>query len=248
MNEATGSPLLRVEGVSRRFADGDVQALDGVSFSASAGETLALTGPSGCGKSTLLSLIGLLDQPDRGRILIGGQDLARVRQASAFRARHLGFVFQYHHMVPTMTLQENVEAPMLALGLPRAARRDRAAELLQAVGLAPRAGFLPRHVSGGERQRAAVARALANRPAIVLADEPTGSLDSRNGQRVVELLITQARAEGALVLVASHNPEVAAALQRRIALRDGVCVADDRERLRPAPPQGLASVFSSTVR
>jgi len=219
-------PLLQVQAVCRRFADGQVQALHQVSFSACAGETIALTGPSGCGKSTMLSLIGLLDQPDQGRILIAGQDLRTVRHASTFRARRLGFVFQYHHMVSTMTLQENVEAPMLALGVPRAERRSRAAALLHAMGLDERAGFLPRHVSGGERQRAAVARALVNRPAIVLADEPTGSLDSVNGRRVVELLLDHVRAEGALVLVASHNPEVAAALGRRITLRDGECVAD----------------------
>lgn len=225
MSERTPT-LLQVEAVSRRFTDGDVQALRQVSFTAGAGETIALTGPSGCGKSTLLSLIGLLDRPDAGRIVIGGQDLAGIRHAHAFRARRLGFVFQYHHMVPTMTLQENVEAPMLALGASRAARRTRAAELLHAMALDERAHFLPRNVSGGERQRAAVARALVNRPAIVLADEPTGSLDSRNGRRVVELLIAHSRAEGALILVASHNPEVAAALGRRIALRDGECVAD----------------------
>jgi len=218
--------LLRVENVGRRFTDGAVQALRAVTFSARAGETIALTGPSGCGKSTLLSLIGLLDQPDEGRLLIDGQDLACIRHGPAFRARHLGFVFQYHHMVSTMTLQENVEAPMLALGVPPPARRQRAAALLQAMKLEHRAGFLPSHVSGGERQRAALARALVNHPRIVLADEPTGSLDSRNGRRVVELLIAHARAEGALIVVASHNPEVAEALERRIALRDGECVAD----------------------
>ena len=222
----TGSPILRVEAVSRRFADGGVRALHKVSFSARAGETIALTGPSGCGKSTLLSLIGLLDRPDEGRILIDGQDLAGIRHAHAFRARRLGFVFQYHHMVPTMTLQENIEAPMLALGVSPPERRRRAAELLHAMQLDDRAAFLPCNVSGGERQRAAVARALINRPTIVLADEPTGSLDSRNGRRVVELLIAHSLAEGALILVASHNPDVAASLERRIQLHDGECVAD----------------------
>ena len=219
------TPLLCVETVSRHFADGGVQALHQVSFTARAGETIALTGPSGCGKSTLLALIGLLDRPDRGRILIDGQDLAVMRHAHAFRARRLGFVFQYHHMVPTMTLQENIEAPMLALGVPTAERR-RAAELLRAMDLQGRARFLPSRVSGGERQRAAVARALVNRPSIILADEPTGSLDSVNGHRVVDLLIAHSKAQGALVLVASHNPEVAIALRRRIELRDGECVSD----------------------
>ena len=223
-------PLLRIESVDRHFDNGDVQALRGVSFTAWAGETLALVGPSGCGKTTLLSLVGLLDRPDAGRITIDGQDLARVRRPHAFRARMLGFVFQFHHLVPTMTLQENVEAPMLALGVPAAQRHRRAAELLQAMSLDGRARFLPRDVAGGERQRAAVARALANRPPIVLADEPTGSLDSRNGQAVVELLVDHARSQGALVIVASHNPEVAGALGRRIELRDGELVAD---RARP---------------
>ena len=225
MND-TMLPLLHVGAVSRRFADGGVQALQRVSFDARAGETIALTGPSGCGKSTLLSLIGLLDQPDEGRITIDGEDLAHIRHAPAFRARQLGFVFQHHHMVPTMTLQENIEAPMLALGVPKAERRQRATELLQAMDLAQRAAFLPSRVSGGERQRAAVARALANRPHIVLADEPTGSLDSHNGQRVVELLLGHARQAGALIIVATHNADVAAALERRISLRDGECVAD----------------------
>jgi len=220
------SPLLSVQGVQRRFDDGGVQALHDVSFTAEAGETIALTGPSGCGKTTLLSLIGLLDQPDAGRIVIQGQDLARVRGAHAFRARMLGFVFQFHHLVPTMTLQENVEAPMLALDVPSRQRRVRAGELLHAMALDARARFLPRDVAGGERQRAAVARALANAPPILLADEPTGSLDSRNGRTVVELLVRHARSHGALVIVASHNPEVAAALERRIELRDGQLVAD----------------------
>jgi putative ABC transport system ATP-binding protein len=218
MSEAA---LLRVVAVGRDYDRGAVLALREVSFSAAAGQTLALTGPSGCGKSTLLSLIGLLDRPDRGRIEVDGQDLSTIRSAHAFRARHVGFVFQFHHMVPSMTLQENVEAPMLALGVPRAERKARAAQLLDAMDLGARADFLPTNVSGGERQRAAVARALVNRPALVLADEPTGNLDSRNGQRVIELLVAHARRQKALVLIATHNPEIAAAMDLRIELRDG---------------------------
>jgi len=218
MSEAA---LLRVIGVGRDYDRGAVPALREVCFSAAAGQTLALTGPSGCGKSTLLSLIGLLDRPDRGRIEVHGQDLSTIRSAHAFRARHVGFVFQFHHMVPSMTLQENVEAPMLALGVPRAERKARAAQLLDAMDLGARANFLPTNVSGGERQRAAVARALVNRPALVLADEPTGNLDSRNGERVIELLVAHARRHKALVLIATHNPEIAAAMDQRIELRDG---------------------------
>jgi putative ABC transport system ATP-binding protein len=214
-------PLVQVDRVERHYENGSVRALDGVSLQAEAGEAIALTGPSGCGKSTLLSLIGLLDQPTRGRIRVAGQDLADVRRPADFRARMLGFVFQFHHMVPTMTLCENVMAPMLALGVRRGERRERAMAMLDRMQLRARADFLPARVSGGERQRAAVARALINRPRIVLADEPTGNLDTRNGQRVIELLLEQAREHGALVIVATHNPEVTASCDRGIALRDG---------------------------
>ena len=213
--------LLEVSDLGRDYDRGRVRALHEVSFSAQRGQTLALTGPSGCGKSTLLSLIGLLDRPDRGRVQVDGIDLAGVRRDADFRARRVGFVFQFHHMVPTMTLQENVEAPMLALGVPLAQRRARAAQLLDSMGLGARAGFLPTHVSGGERQRAAVARALVNRPALLLADEPTGNLDSRAGEQVIELLVGHARSQQALLLVATHNPDIAAAMDRRIELLDG---------------------------
>ena len=213
--------MLEVEQLSRHFDGGAVQALHRVDFTLHAGRTVALTGPSGCGKSTLLSLIGLLDRPTEGCIRVDGQDLQRVRDASAYRARSVGFVFQFHHMVPTMTLLENVAAPMVALGVRRRERLERAGTMLERLGLSSRAGFLPSRVSGGERQRAALARALVNRPPLVLADEPTGNLDSHNGAQVVELLRQHAREHGALVLVATHNPEIADALDARIALRDG---------------------------
>ena len=218
------APLLLVEGLTRHYERGTVKALEGVSFEARAGEVVAITGPSGCGKSTLLSLIGLLDQPDQGTVRIRGEDLARVRKPSGFRARQLGFVFQFHHMVPTMTLAENVAAPMVALGISRGRRREQAREMLDRMQCGARAEFLPANVSGGERQRAAVGRALINRPAIVLADEPTGNLDSKNGQIVVELLMTHARSQGALVLIATHNPEIAGLADRCLELRDGELV------------------------
>ena len=213
--------MLEVEQLSRHFDGGAVRALHRVDFTLHAGRTVALTGPSGCGKSTLLSLIGLLDRPTEGCIRVDGQDLQRVRDASAYRARCVGFVFQFHHMVPTMTLLENVAAPMVALGVRRRERLERAGTMLERLGLSSRAGFLPPRVSGGERQRAALARALVNCPPLVLADEPTGNLDSHNGAQVVELLRQHAREHGALVLVATHNPEIAEALDARIALRDG---------------------------
>jgi ABC-type lipoprotein export system ATPase subunit len=227
--------MLEIQQLSRYFDNGAVQALHRVSFAAQPGQTIALTGPSGCGKSTLLSLIGLLDRPSEGRILVDGQDLARVRDAHAFRARSVGFVFQFHHMVPTMTLLENVAAPMLALGAGRRERFARAAAILEQLGLSPRADFLPARVSGGERQRAALARALINRPRLILADEPTGNLDSRHGGQVVELLLQQAREQGALVLVATHNPEIAAALDRRIGLLDGRLVGHGSAEVGVSP-------------
>jgi len=218
------APLLAVDGLSRHYDGGAVRALEGVTFEAWAGEVVALTGPSGCGKSTLLSLIGLLDQPTSGRVRLAGQDLATVRQPGNFRARHIGFVFQFHHMVSTMTLLENVAAPMIALGLDRAERRARSSDMLEQMNLSARAGFLPANVSGGERQRAAVARALINRPPVILADEPTGNLDSHNNKIVVDLLMAHARSQGALVLIATHNPEIARAADRHIELCDGSLV------------------------
>ncbi len=220
-------PLLEVEGLTRHYEAGEVRALEGVTFTARAGEVLAVTGPSGCGKSTLLSLLGLLEKPTAGRVRIAGEDLARIRKPARFRARTVGFVFQFHHMVPTMTLLENVTAPMVPLGIPASRRRQRAGEMLDLMGLSARSGFLPARVSGGERQRAAVARALINRPPVVLADEPTGNLDSHNGGIVIDLLMTQARAQGALVVMATHNPEVAARADRGLALRDGRVVSSE---------------------
>jgi ABC-type lipoprotein export system ATPase subunit len=237
------APLLAVAGLSRHHDGGAVKALDGVTFDARAGEVVALTGPSGCGKSTLLSLIGLLDQPTSGSVCVAGQNLATVRRPGNFRLRHIGFVFQFHHMVSTMTLLENVEAPLIALGLRRAERRERAADMLERMNLSARAGFLPAKVSGGERQRAAVARALINHPSVILADEPTGNLDSHNNEIVVELLMAHARAQGALVIIATHNPEIARVADRRIELCDGSLVnLEPGFRASPFPARIRASV------
>ncbi len=213
--------LLRVQQLYKTYDKGSVVALDGVDLTLDAGQSLAVMGPSGCGKSTLLSLIGLLDQPSAGRIEIAGEDLARVADPYQFRARSVGFVFQDHHLIPAMTLLENVEAPMLALGLSRQARRQRATALLDRMDLMPRADFLPARVSGGERQRAAVARALANRPFLLLADEPTGNLDSGNGSRVVDLFMQQVREQGLGIVMATHNPEIAARCDRVVRMYDG---------------------------
>ena len=240
MNEPT--PLLAVSHLFRSYEGGLVQALRDVSFSARAGEVVALTGPSGCGKSTLLSLLGLLDCPTAGSIQFAGQDTALIRNPNAFRAADVGFVFQFHHMVSTMTLQENVEAPMVALGLPKRERQARASMMLERMDLVSRANFLPANVSGGERQRAAVARALINQPRLLLADEPTGNLDSTNGQRVIDLLVQHARAQGALVLIATHNPEIAQALDRTIELLDGQVVSGPSHQRLGGPRELVRAV------
>lgn len=218
---SNSAPLLVVKELSRHYDGGTVQALEGVSFDAMAGEVIALTGPSGCGKSTLLSLLGLLDSPTGGSVRIAGRDISCIGPPCDFRARFIGFVFQFHHMVSAMTLQENVAAPLIALGLSRNARLERSRVMLEQMNLAARAKFLPANVSGGERQRAAVARAMINSPPIILADEPTGNLDSHNSQIVIELLLTHARKNNALVLIATHNPEIARAADRRVELHDG---------------------------
>ena len=217
--------FLVLDRVSRHYERDTVKALADVSFTADKGEVVAVTGPSGCGKSTLLSLIGLLDQPTTGSVSIGGTVLASVHRPSLFRARNIGFVFQFHHMVPTMTLLENVSAPLIAAGVSRSERNERASAMLEKMRVSARSDFLPANVSGGERQRAAVARALINQPAVVLADEPTGNLDTRNGEIVVDLLVTHARSQGALVLMATHNPDIARTADRCIELLDGTIVS-----------------------
>lgn len=214
-------PLLCARRVSKRFEGAGIQVLTDIDLVADAGETIALVGPSGCGKSTLLNLLGMLEPPTSGVLSFRGQSYDDIRPQHRFRAASLGFVFQFHHLVPTMTLMENVASPLVATSCPARVRRDRAMLALEQVGLVHRADFLPANVSGGERQRAAVARAIVNQPAIILADEPTGNLDSANGQSVFELLIAQARLHLTLVVVATHNMAMAAAMDRQLHLWDG---------------------------
>jgi putative ABC transport system ATP-binding protein len=217
--------ILEITDLTKEYENGLIKALQGVSFQLFAGETVAIMGPSGCGKSTLLGLIGLLDLPTRGRVLFNGNDLLQVKNPFAYRAQAVGFVFQFHYLIPTMTLLENVAAPMASLGVPISQRRSRALELLEKMNLAHRASCFPHKVSGGERQRAAVARALINRPTIVLADEPTGNLDTTNGTQVIDLLLNCASTFNSTVLIATHNPDVAARSDRVIEMRDGMITA-----------------------
>ncbi len=219
--------IVETRGLVRVYGDGaQVRALDGVDLVVRAGEFVAIVGPSGSGKSTLLNLIGALDRPTSGEVIVNGTPLANVRDLDRFRSQTIGFIFQTHNLIPTLTAAENVEVPMYEAAVSAAARRARARELLTLVGLEPRLAFLPNQLSGGERQRVAIARALANRPAIVLADEPTGNLDSRTTGDIMGLLGELNRTQGTTLIVVTHNHEVARATRRVITLRDGRVLRD----------------------
>jgi putative ABC transport system ATP-binding protein len=206
-----------------------VRALDGVTLSIDAGELVALVGPSGSGKSTLLNVVGALDQPSSGTVHVDGQDVGALSDSalSAVRGRSIGFVFQHFHLLDGQTALDNVATGLLYRGLPAAERRDRAATALERVGLGHRTSHRPRALSGGERQRVAIARAIVGEPAIVLADEPTGNLDTRTGAEVLDRL-EQLHDEGATIIVITHDPGIAGRLPRCVAIRDGRITSDER--------------------
>lgn len=214
--------VLETRALTRTFGEKvPVRALDGVDLKIAAGEIVAIVGPSGSGKSTLLNLIGALDRPSSGEVLVNGTPLTKVRNLDRFRGETIGFIFQSHNLLPTLTARENVEVPMYELGLSAVKRRARARELLELVGLGARADHMPNQLSGGERQRVAIARALANRPTIILADEPTGNLDTKNTADIMGLLTDLNHSQGVTLVLVTHNPEVAAACRRVITIRDG---------------------------
>lgn len=214
--------------LTKIYGDGEgVRALDGVTLLIRAGEFVAVMGPSGSGKSTLLNLLGALDRPTSGVCKVNGQDLVQVKDLDRFRSKTVGFVFQLHNLIPTLTALENVEVPLQEEKMSDAARRKRAAELLALVGLSERMHFVPAQLSGGQRQRVAIARALANRPAIVLADEPTGNLDSKSTAEIMDLMRQLNREHGTTFIVVTHNPAVARAADRIITLRDGRVLRDE---------------------
>ncbi len=206
----------------KSFEHGRVQALQDVSLRLEPGEFVALTGPSGGGKSTLLNLIGALDSPDGGRIEVDGESVTALRDGAAYRAATVGFVFQLHDLMPTLSAVENVQVPMIGRRRPRGERRERALELLGEVGLAHRVDAMPRTLSGGERQRVAIARALANEPSLLLADEPTGALDSTTAAGVLDLLEQVRALHGTTILLVTNDEEVALRADRLLRLRDGI--------------------------
>jgi ABC-type lipoprotein export system ATPase subunit len=211
----------------RIYGNGDeVRALDCVNLTIAPGEFAAVMGPSGSGKSTLLNVLGALDKPTSGQIFINGEDLSQVKDLDTFRGKTVGFIFQLHNLLPTLTSIENVEIPMQEYSSAKE-RRDRAVELLEIVGLSQRLNFLPGQLSGGQRQRVAIARALANRPSLVLADEPTGNLDSANGHELIRLLREINESQGTTFILVTHDHEVAAQTRRVIRMADGKIISDE---------------------
>ncbi|MDM5084274.1 ABC transporter ATP-binding protein [Aeromonas rivipollensis] len=219
------SELIRLEAVSRRFTLGgtEVAALEHVSLRVSEGEYLAVMGPSGSGKSTLLNVLGLLDRPDEGRYWLGGQDIATLSEPALaqLRGHRIGFVFQSFHLIPRLTARENVELPLMLCGVLPAERHRRSQRLLEELGLENRADHRPAELSGGQRQRVAIARAMAMAPRLILADEPTGNLDSRSGEEVITLLEGLNREQGITLMVVTHDPRLGERAGRRISMDDG---------------------------
>ncbi len=222
------SSPLALQGVSRAYRSGDTElhVLRGADLVLQAGEIVALVAPSGTGKSTLLHLAGLLERPDSGVVLVDGRDAGGLPDAerTAIRRDRIGFVYQAHHLLAEFTAAENVILPQMVAGCSRRLARERAMVLLTAFGLPARAGHLPGKLSGGEKQRVAIARALANAPAVLLADEPTGNLDVGTSNVVFLELLRMVRQEGVAALIATHNPDLAARMDRRVTLRDGLIV------------------------
>ncbi len=223
--------MIAAEEVWRSYHMGPsrVDAVKGITFTVASGDFVAISGPSGSGKSTLMNILGCLDRPSAGRYLLEGVEVASLddNALAALRNRRIGFVFQTFNLLPRMTALRNVELPMIYGGLPREARRRQALEALAAVGLAGRTGHRPSELSGGEQQRVAIARALVNRPAIILADEPTGNLDSKAGEEILEIFHHLVDG-GATVVMVTHNPRIAGRAQRVIQLEDGRIVSDIR--------------------
>jgi len=225
MNEAGRFPVLALDQVERRYGRGEtaVEVLSGASLALYSGQSVALIAPSGAGKSTLLHLAGLLERPDAGEIVVSGAPTTAMSddERTALRRNEIGFVYQFHHLVPEFSALENLVLPQMIAGLRREEAAKRARELLRYLGLAARESHRPAELSGGEQQRVAIARAVANSPRVLLADEPTGNLDPKTADHVFATLTALVRATGLAALIATHNMELAARMDRRVTIRDG---------------------------
>ncbi len=220
--------IVETREVVKIYGDGeDIRALDGVNLKVSRGEFVAVMGPSGSGKSTLLYVLGALARPTSGQVVINGEDLGDVKDLDRFRNQTIGFIFQLHNLIPTMTALENVEVPLHERKISGKERRRRAREILELVGLGDRASHLPNQLSGGQSQRVAVARSLVNEPSLVLADEPTGELDSENSREIIDLMHDMNRRLGTTFLIVTHDPAVARRTERILIMGDGNIVRED---------------------
>jgi len=213
---------VRTMNLVKRYDSADITALAGVSIDVERGHYLCIMGPSGSGKSTLLNLIGALDVPTSGEVVLNGRSLSTERNLDTVRAKEVGFIFQLHNLIPTLTSVENVEIPMMAVGVSRSERKARALDLLTQVGLSHRLNSVATRLSGGERQRVSIARALANRPGLILADEPTGDVDSKTGEQIMACIHEARRQSGATLVVVTHNPDIARGAERTLYMKDGL--------------------------
>ncbi len=213
-------------GLKKEFDDGRVQALRGVDFSIAQGEFVAITGPSGCGKTTLLQMLGALDFPSSGTLHYRGNSIPDLPEPAAYRAREIGIIFQAFNLLPTFTALENVQIPMFETDMRAAERKERAGLLLKSVGLAERRDHFPAKLSGGERQRVAIARSLANSPSVLLADEPTGNLDSENAHLILDLIIRLQREQNMTLVLVTHDSGIAQRASRVVHMKDGRIVSD----------------------
>jgi ABC-type lipoprotein export system ATPase subunit len=243
MSDPLSPAAILVRDVEKAYESGRIRALNGMSMTVAEGEWVVIVGPSGCGKSTLLHLVAALDRPDAGHIHVHGNDLDQIADAALYRRSSMGLIFQLHNLLPSLTAVENVEVPMFGTSRSRHERRARALELLSLVGLGGRARNRPAELSGGERQRVAIARALANDPPVLLADEPTGSLDSDAGRRVLDLIADIRRRRGITVVMVTHDPVIASRADRIVQMLDGRNVSGgSNESADPAAPDVPARV------
>lgn len=225
---ASSALVFEARDLKKQYDDGCVQALRGVNFRITQGEFVVIIGPSGCGKTTLLQILGALDVPSAGILHYRGKSIADLPDPSGYRAHEIGIIFQAFHLLPTFTAVENVQMPMFETDRPAAMRTERAVKLLKSVGLGHRLNHFPSKLSGGEKQRVAIARSLANGPSVLLADEPTGNLDSENAKTILELIIRLRREQNMTLVLVTHDLNIARLASRVIEMKDGLIVADEQ--------------------
>lgn len=225
------SNIVEIKGLTKSYEKGNIKALNGINLTIKEGEFVSIIGPSGSGKSTLLNMLGALDLPDSGSISVAGFDLTSSKNLNEFRADKLGFIFQLHNLIPNLSVVENVEIPMFTKNWNSKKMRERALHLLDIVGLKDKAKMLPNKLSGGERQRVAIARALANQPSIILADEPTGSLDSKTSNKILKQLVKLHKDENVTLIMVTHDMNVAKLADRVVEVLDGQIKTDSEDSL-----------------